>query len=81
MPAGAGERLRSTTAATAFDGHSLKPLLEGRADPHPDRKVVVQYGPTFKEWDSAVLWKKWRLVKGRELYDVASDPGQTMDLA
>ncbi|MFA6314312.1 MAG: sulfatase-like hydrolase/transferase, partial [Sterolibacterium sp.] len=69
---------------TVFDGHSLKPLLEGRADPLPERKVVVQYGlygPVFKEWNSAVLWRKWRLVKGRELYDVASDPGQKTDLA
>ncbi|MCX7176222.1 MAG: arylsulfatase [Proteobacteria bacterium] len=67
-----------------FDGHSLKPLLEGRADPLPDRKVVIQYGlygPVFKKWDSAVLWNKWRLVKGTELYDVATDPGQKTDLA
>ncbi len=67
-----------------FDGHSLKPLLEGRADPEPDRKAVIQYGlhgPVFQEWDSAVLWRKWRLVNGRELYDVATDPGQKSDLA
>lgn len=64
-----------------FDGRSLRPLLEGQADPLPDRKVVIQYGPVFKEWDCAVLWGKWRLVKGNELYDLASDPGQKTDLA
>ncbi|TRZ55276.1 MAG: N-acetylgalactosamine-4-sulfatase [Rhodocyclaceae bacterium] len=70
--------------ATAFDGHSLKPLLDGRADPEPERKAVIQFGyfgPVFKEWESTVLWKKWRLVSGQELYDVAADPGQKVDLA
>lgn len=67
-----------------FDGHSLRPLLEGHADPDPDRKVVIQYGlpgPVFQEWDSAVLWRKCRLVKGTELYVLATDPGQNSDLA
>ena len=70
--------------ASAFDGRSLKPLLDGKADPQPDRMVVIQFGydgPVFKEWASAVLWNKWRLVKGQELYDLATDPGQKADLA
>jgi len=69
------------TRAAHFDGVSLKPLLDGLPDPNSDRKVVIQYGAEFKEWDSAVLWKKWRLVKGTELYDVATDPGQKTDIA
>jgi len=70
--------------APGFDGRSLKPLLEGKPDAQPDRKAVIQFGyfgPVFKEWESAVLWKKWRLVKGEELYDVARDPGQNHNLA
>jgi len=70
--------------APEFEGRSLKPLLDGLADPVPDRMVVIQYGlngPVFKEWDSAVLWNKWRLVKGLELYDMSTDPGQKADLA
>jgi len=47
--------------------------------------LVVQYGGLRRtqpeKWDSAVLWKKWRLVRGRELFDVASDPGQKRDVA
>ena len=69
---------------TAFDGLSLTALLQGGVDPAPDRKAVIQYGlrgPVFEAWDSAVLWKKWRLVKGQELYDVSSDPAQKTDLA
>jgi arylsulfatase len=69
------------TKPASFDGHSLKPLLEGASDPDPDRKVVIQYGAEFKEWDCAVLWKKWRLVNGTELYDIDADPGQKTDIA
>ena len=64
-----------------FDGLSLKPLLDGLPDPNPDRKVVMQYDVQFKEWDAAVMWKKWRLVNGTELYDIATDYGQKTDLA
>ena len=28
-----------------------------------------------------MLWNKWRLVKGKELYDLAADPGQQEDVA
>ncbi len=59
----------------AFSGRSLVPLLKGRKD-DGDRKIVIQYEAVFRKWAGAVLWKKWRLVKGRELYDVANDPGQ-----
>jgi arylsulfatase A-like enzyme len=65
-----------------FEGHSLVPVLEGQADPFPDRKVVIQWGSEFEKYDlSAVLWKKWRLVEGQELYNLATDPGQERDLA
>ena len=72
------------TREASFDGLSLKSLLEGRSDPVLERKAVIQYGlrgPLFEAWDSAVLWGKWRLVKGKELYDVGIDPGQKIDLA
>lgn len=71
-------------ANAAFEGHSLRPVLKGRPDPLPDRKLVIQSGirgPAFIEWDSAVLWKQWRLVKGQELYDVGTDLAQKIDLA
>ena len=29
----------------------------------------------------AVLWDKWRLVQGKELYDLRSDPGQKRNIA
>ena len=42
--------------------------------------LVIQYRAAFRPWRGAVLWKKWRLVNGSELYDVASDPGQKENL-
>lgn len=70
----------------SFDGASLVPLLKGEAQPAFDRRtMVVQYGgldPSHpQEWDATVLWKRWRLVKGKELYNVQHDPGQENDVA
>ncbi len=68
------------------DGISLAPLLRGRPQPDLDeRMIVVQYGgldPTHpQKHDAAVLWKRWRLVHGDELYHVGDDPGQKHDVA
>jgi arylsulfatase len=64
-----------------FDGMSLAPLLMGKTDELPDRMLVVQYGQRPEKWDCAVMWQKWRLVKGKELYDLRRDPGQKTDVA
>jgi len=71
----------SPPAGAKFDGTSLAGLLRGRTEALPDRTLVVQYGQRPVKWDSAVLWKKWRLVKGEELYDLAADPGQAANAA
>lgn len=63
-----------------FDGTSLRGLLAGSA-PLAERTLVVQYGQVPKKFESAVMWKKWRLVHGTELYDLARDPGQLRDVA
>jgi hypothetical protein len=68
-------------AAARFDGASLAPLLTGTAKSLPDRTLVVQYGQKPEKFDSAVMWQKWRLVHGKELYDLKTDPGQKKDLA
>lgn len=64
-----------------FDGTSLAGLLRGSDENFPDRTLVVQYGQRPEKWDSAVMWQKWRLVKGTELYDLATDFGQTTNVA
>ena len=64
-----------------FDGTSLAGLLKGTQESLPERMCVVQYGQKPVKWECAVMWHKWRLVKGKELYDLKSDPGQTKDVA
>jgi arylsulfatase len=68
-------------AGVRFDGLSLAGLLRGTAEALPDRLLVVQYGQIPKKWDSAVIWGRWRLVKGEELYDIKADPGQEKNVA
>ena len=69
-----------------FDGASLASLLRGQTSPQlAERTLVVQYGGLVHaqppQWDSTVLWKRWRLVRGKELYDLRVDPGQQRDVA
>src|SRR5947207_11963538 len=60
---------------------SFAGLLRGTAKTLPDRTLVVQYGQKPEKFDSAVMRRKWRLVKGTELYDLKSDPGQQKNVA
>ncbi len=72
-----------------FDGISLAPLFRGQA-PVGERTLFVEHlggsysRPTFELVPyeiSAVLTSRWRLVFGKELYDITSDPMQRMDVA
>ena len=73
----------------AFDGVSLAGVARGTEAALPDRMTVVQYGhpneaPAFGRTGkdvASVLWGRWRLVNGGELYDIAADPGQAHDVA
>ncbi len=66
-----------------FDGTSIIGLLRGDAKSLPDRMLVVQWSPLDypQRGQAAVLWDKWRLVHDKELYNIATDPGQTRDVA
>ncbi|MCI0361836.1 MAG: arylsulfatase, partial [Planctomycetaceae bacterium] len=70
-------------AAAKFDGLSLANLLRGiQEEIFPrDRMLVVQYGQKPEKFASAVLQNRWRLVHGKELYDLRTDPGQKTDIA
>jgi len=67
-----------------FDGVSLAPLLGGRTRALPDRHVFAQFrqnnSPPAK-WNCTVMSDKWRLVGGKQLYDIKTDPGQKKDIA
>ncbi|MBW3541792.1 MAG: sulfatase-like hydrolase/transferase, partial [Planctomycetes bacterium] len=70
-----------------LDGRSLVSLLlpeMRRAAPAPDRTLVVhsQRIEHPEKWrKSAVMTDRWRLVGGRELFDMTSDPAQENDVA
>ncbi|MGC1276118.1 MAG: arylsulfatase [Planctomycetaceae bacterium] len=67
-------------AAATFDGISLAPLLQGTTDTLPDRMLMIQFsrmnGPEPQKDDACILWNRWRLVGGKELFDLAADPDQ-----
>ena len=63
-----------------YRGVSLAGLLRGQQE-LPDRKLVVQYGQIPQKFDSCVIWNQWRLVKGRELYDIEADRAQQTDVS
>ena len=74
----------------AFDGMSLAAVLRGEAEVPEDRTLIINYSrmPGFMNYPTpysqtlmrrdgaAVLWKRWRLLEDRELYDLESDPLQ-----
>lgn len=69
------------SAQARFDGQSLAGLLRGTSE-LSERAFVVQYSRAkLEKWQSCVVWQQWRLVEGKELYDVVADRAQTQDLA
>jgi arylsulfatase A-like enzyme len=74
----------SQPAGVKFDGTSLAPLLrDARAD-WPDRVLVTdsQRIEQPQKWrQSAVMTDRWRLIDGKELYEIHPDPGQRNDVS
>jgi arylsulfatase A-like enzyme len=71
-------------ADVKFDGISLKPLLTDRPDNWPDRTLIMDHQRLEEpvKWrKSATMTDRWRLISGRELYDIQLDPEQRNDLA
>lgn len=65
---------------TPFDGITLAPLLKGQTNTLPERTLVVQFSrmnqPAPQAKDAAVLWRRWRLIQDKELYDLSNDFAQ-----
>ncbi len=72
-------------AGVVFDGMDVSELL--RKTPlvdWPDRTLIVQYSQTTAPPPKAratVMTQQWRLVGGKELYDILADPGQRKNVA
>jgi len=71
--------------APDLDGRSLVPLLKESTPQWEDRcwSLHSQNGfETPQKWTSSVvLTQRWRLINGRELYDMQADPSQKKDVA
>jgi len=68
-----------------FDGRSLVPLLNDKEADWADRDILMQVQNVMevpvKGKNTVVATEKWRLINGRELYDINADPGQKNDIA
>jgi hypothetical protein len=67
-----------------LDGDSIVGLLTGSAKNWPDRTIITDSQRVefpIKWHKSATMTDRWRLVKGKELYDKKADPGQRKDIA
>ena len=77
-----------------LDGISLKPFMQGSEKIPENRILIINYSrmPGFSNYPSpfaqtqmrvdqaAVLWKRWRLLEDRELYNLESDPMQEKNI-
>ena len=67
-----------------FDGRSIRPLLDNSASDWPDRVLITdsqRVKDPIKWRKSSVMTDRWRLVNGKELFDMESDPGQKTDVS
>ncbi|MEZ6127685.1 MAG: arylsulfatase [Planctomycetaceae bacterium] len=68
-----------------FDGVSIKPLLMGTDTRNwPDRILVTdsqRVKDPIKWRKSSVMTSQWRLINGKELFDIKNDPGQESNVA
>jgi len=78
-----------------FDGLDLSTVLRDESNIVDDRMLVINYSrmpfgfdypspdsPSVMRREGAgVLWKRWRWLEDRELYDLTSDPLQQQDVA
>jgi arylsulfatase B len=71
----------------AFDGQSIESLLRGKPAENVnwDERILITDSQRVKDpimWkSSSVMTSKWRLINGKELYDIKADPGQKADVA
>jgi arylsulfatase A-like enzyme len=71
-------------ARNEFDGHSFLSLLNGKSENWQNRSIIVdsQRLQNLVKWrKSAVMDEEWRLVDGKELYQINEDSSQSHNVA
>ena len=84
LPTLAGLCRLKDPAVKTRDGTSLVKPLYGNQKVLRDRTLLVhsQRIPYPEKWrKSSVMTQRWRLVNGKELYDMQADPGQQSNIA
>ncbi len=74
----------SVPEGRSFHGKSVSRLLFGQADVWEERVMVTdsqRLTQPVKWRESAVMTQQWRLINGKELYDIAADREQRHDIA
>lgn len=67
-----------------MDGRSLVPLLRGETSAWPERRLFChadQQREPRNPFPGAAWDQRWKLVNGAELYDLAADPGESVNVA
>ena len=72
-------------AGVKFDGLSIADLLNPKVDVEWEDRLVISDSQRVRDpikWrSSSVMSQKYRLVNGKELYEIAVDPGQQNDIS
>ena len=72
------------TPSHQMDGRSLMPLLQNPKADWPDRRLFTQWhrGDSPEPFRScAVRTQRWKLVNGKELFDIEADPAEKNDVS
>ncbi|RMD85220.1 MAG: Cerebroside-sulfatase, partial [Lentisphaerae bacterium] len=68
-----------------FDGLDVSPTLSGKKQEELRERVCFVQNRQATEaplkWHNLVMTPEWRLIHGKELYHIKTDPGQNRDLA
>jgi len=67
-----------------FDGRSILPLLRNPQAAWPERTIVTdsqRVRDPIKWRKCSAMTERWRLINGKELYDIQADPGQKNNVA
>lgn len=68
-------------AEAQWDGMSVANAVRSEKGAVAPRMFTLQYYQnSVKRGDACVIWERWRLIREKELYDVAADPAQARNV-
>ncbi|TYA74655.1 arylsulfatase [Seonamhaeicola marinus] len=68
-----------------LDGIDFSPVLNNINTKIPERSVFVHHRQDWRQpepvWGTCIMKNQWRLINGKQLYDIVDDPKQKHDLS